>query len=223
MPKRELLAGTTLSSGVFIIADLPPDKHRHARCLAKCPRCGKEFEALAPKLKSGHTRSCGCLHDSLIAERSFKHGHAKRGKLTRTYESYRNMLQRCLNENNPQFPGYGGRDRIVCEGLANFPGFFSVLGECPPKLTIDRINNEGSYTCGKCPTCLANGWPMNVHWATQKQQQRNKRNNVKYTVRGVTGCVPELCEHFHLVANRVYRRLWLGWSIENAMFTEKLR
>jgi hypothetical protein len=90
-------------------------------------------------------------------------------------------------------------------------------------MTVDRIDNGGGYWCGKCAECIANNWPMNVHWATDKEQARNRSNNDVHTVRGITGCVAELCEHFHKIANRVYRRLQLGWSIEEALFTEKLR
>jgi len=106
----------------------------------------------------------------------------------------------------------------MCEGLDTFQNLIDLIGECPPKLEIDRIENEGSYTCGKCPECLKNGWPMNVRWATKKQQQRNKRSNRIITVRGFTGCVAEVCEHFGVSHNRTRLRLHYGWPEDLAIF-----
>lgn len=49
---------------------------------------------------------------------------------------------------------------------ASFHVFLEDMGECPPGLTLDRIDVNGDYEKGNC------------QWATYRQQFRNKTNNV---------------------------------------------
>ncbi len=149
------------------------------------------------------------------------HGHARAGNPSRTYTSWANMMQRCTREENPGYPRYGGRGIKVCLGMSPFTGFLSVMGECPPKLEIHRVNNDGHYSCGRCAECIANGWPMNCVWETNLVQVRHASRNVVLTVRGITACRSELCERFGVSYKRVSARLRLGWSLEDAFFKPK--
>lgn len=108
----------------------------------------------------------------------------------------------------------------MCEGFRNFENFLKTMGERPPGKTVDRIKNEGNYSCGKCAECIENGWPENCHWATQKEQNRNTRRNVVTTVAGVTGCLSALAEHFGIPTYIIYARINdLGWSHDKAFLT----
>lgn len=80
------------------------------------------------------------------------------------------------------------------------------MGEKPEGLQLERLDNDKGYS------------PENCKWGTRSQQQRNKRNNTILTVRGVTACLTELCEHFSVVYGRVQTRLHRGWPIEDAFF-----
>ena len=44
------------------------EKCRNARWLVKCD-CGTEFEASLGNIRSGRTRSCGCLRKELLQKR----------------------------------------------------------------------------------------------------------------------------------------------------------
>jgi hypothetical protein len=71
---------------------------------------------------------------------------------------------------------YGGRGIRVCERWRNDRlAFYADMMPKPDGLTLDRIDNDGHYSCGKCPECRREGWPLNCRWATWKEQAANKR------------------------------------------------
>lgn len=96
-----------------------------------------------------------------------RHGHASYGKPSRTYKSWRSMLDRCTNPNKDNFAQYGGRGIKVCADWMFFENFLADMGERPEGMTLDRIDSDGHYE------------PANCRWATLSVQQRNKRPMVK--------------------------------------------
>ena len=97
------------------------------------------------------------------------------------------MRGRCDNRNNHAWNRYGGRGITVCKHLHVFTNFFALMGTRPSdKHSIDRINNDGNYSCGTCSQCLKNGWPLNVQWATDKEQVSNRSNSRLLAIGGVT-------------------------------------
>jgi hypothetical protein len=86
------------------------------------------------------------------------------------------MKSRCLNPNSVGYRDYGGRGIRICRYLRDeFPNFLATMGERPEDQTIHRIDNDGNYSCGGCEECVANGWPMNVKWATRAEHALHKR------------------------------------------------
>jgi hypothetical protein len=87
------------------------------------------------------------------------------------YRIWRAMIARCRNPNTKDFKNYGGRGIKVCpEWLTSYPDFLAHVGRRPdPKLTLDRIDNDGDYE------------PGNVRWATRTEQVRNARKRSKRT------------------------------------------
>jgi hypothetical protein len=116
-----------------------------------------------------------------------------------------------LNPKNKDFQDYGAKDITVCQRwLESFENFLEDMGECPPGMQIDRWpNKNGNYEPGNC------------RWATRLQQARNKLDNRMCNIRGFSGCLSEVCEHFGANYKRVHRRLTLGWSLDDAIFSAK--
>jgi hypothetical protein len=93
-----------------------------------------------------------------------RHAHARKGKRTRTYRAWDNMLSRCYRKSYRQYDDYGGRGIVVCERWRkSFDNFLADMGEAPANKTLDRQNVNGNYEKNNC------------RWATRVEQARNKR------------------------------------------------
>lgn len=103
---------------------------------------------------------------------------AKRAR-SEWYEPVKNihsgMLGRCENERTHLYHRYGGRGIRVCERWrTSIEAFAEDMGPRPsPSHSVDRIDNDGNYSCGKCEECIRNGWLSNCRWATVHEQILN--------------------------------------------------
>lgn len=178
--------------------------------------CGKNTHVSTHDLRSGHSRSCGCLAKENLIKRSTKHGCAGpgAGKNKHIYMIYHNMLSRCLNKNNKKYKDYGGRNPpiTVCERWSNkengFINFYKDIGEIPEGLTLDRINNNGNYE------------PNNWRLATPQEQSRNKRNTIYVVFNNKNRLLIELSEEYNIPYQTLYRRICIDkWLIKKALTT----
>jgi len=131
--------------------------------------CGSTTVVVSCALKSGKTRSCGCLQrekqSARVTKRNTIHGHNKAGtgNQSRTWTSWSSMKKRCTMQSHISYPDYGGRGISFCERWETFTNFLADMGERPEGKTLDRIDVNGNYE------------PNNCRWATLSEQQQNKR------------------------------------------------
>lgn len=133
---------------------------------------------------------------------NYKHGLCK----TRLYRIWCKMKERCYNEKNIKYKDYGGRGIKICEDwLSDFAKFYdwSVNNGYNDELTLDRIDFNGNYE------------PKNCHWATQQEQQNNRRDNVHINVNGKDFTISQLAKLIKSKPASVAYRLKHGWSIDD--------
>lgn len=141
-------------------------KSRNSIGLYKCI-CGNEKLILESSVKSGHTKSCGCLQlkSAYVSGcKRKKHGLS----FSNTYRSYRAMKTRCYSSNFIHYHSYGGRGITVCpQWVDSFKQFYADMGDRPVNKTLDRIDVDGNYE------------PSNCKWSTASEQANNRRKSVK--------------------------------------------
>lgn len=134
-----------------------------------CNRCGADKAKQAFFIKRSISKTCGC------GRGRFTHG-LSRHPLWGTWDG---MWDRCTNPRANGYENYGACGITPCAGWKGAPDGFLAwiadMGERPSGMTIDRIDPEGGYWCGRCVECVRLGRPSNCRWATDKQQANNKR------------------------------------------------
>lgn len=131
--------------------------------------CGEKTTVPTKMLRSGNTRSCGCIKKEKISRVNYIHGKAHNSRL---YNIWVGMRQRCLDPNHKSYKNYGGRGISICNEWNNFEAFEqwalkrgydaqAAYGQC----TIDRIDVDGNYD------------PDNCRWVDSKIQANNKRES----------------------------------------------
>jgi hypothetical protein len=145
-----------------VLARRPNEPGQSSMWLCQC-ECGNKPVVRASTLKSGGTRSCGCLRSEITAKRNrsfnFKHGLCS----APIYAVWMSMVARCRNPKNAAYPYYGGRGIKVCRRWLTFENFHADMAPRPDGLTLDRIDNNGDYEPGNCR------W---TDWKTQRTNQR---------------------------------------------------
>lgn len=132
--------------------------------------CGTIAIIRGNSLRTGTSKSCGCLQRDIVSKIATKHGMHN----SREMNSWKSMIQRCTNPNCTTYEDYGGRGISICKRWKKFENFYEDMGERPLYHSLERIDNNGDYG------------PDNCKWATQSEQSRNQRIRTSNTS-GITG------------------------------------
>lgn len=166
--------------------------------------CGSIVNVLSSNLRTGHTKSCGCL--------KYEGSNTKHGMYgTLIYDVWRNMIQRCVNPNNSAYDRYGGRGIKVCSSWLKFENFYKDMGDRPEDHTLERVDNNGNYC------------PENCKWVSRKEQARNRETSIDITYNGKTQCVSAWEEELGFKHGTVWMRIYkYKWPVERAL-TESVK
>lgn len=185
------------------------EKQNRKRFLKCVCDCGQETVVRSDKLKSGHTKSCGCLQRERTRDVSSKaktHGMANSSE----YHIWCGMKARCFNENNKSYKNYGGRGITVCDRWRDsFENFYEDMGPRPSSIhQIDRINNDGNYEPGNCK------------WRTPSENCLNRRCKLGKT--GIKNITKDGISYVTVVTRKGYTRRSFYRSLNHAKKMKKI-
>jgi hypothetical protein len=161
MPRKKL-DHTGLTYGRLYVEKEVESTNNNPNWLCRCT-CGNTIIVNSSNLKSGNTKSCGCLHKEKIT----KHGDV----YSRLYRIYRSMKSRCNSPNSTPYKNYGGKGITYCKEWEDYSTFkkWALENKYDESLTLDRIDNNQGY------------YPENCRWVNMTIQARNKKLNPKNT------------------------------------------
>ena len=197
--------------------------------LTHCAECGRVHVLSRPALRDAKARNGVCRSCAIARinqKCKVKHGAARKGgNNPKDYHILLNLINRCHNPKNKDYPRYGARGIQVevpwyVDGHANYPVFHEwyVAEEEKArqiydekywdKFQVDRVNNDGNYS------------PYNCRLTTVKVQSNNRRNT-----RYIDGVPMRVWFDAHKTNDDVqykvfYRRVvGSGWDLERAIST----
>ncbi|MEP9322398.1 hypothetical protein PPMP20_04545 [Paraburkholderia phymatum] len=205
---RISLAGGEKFGMLAFVSDAPKRSgNPNRRVVARCD-CGSIGEYFLSALRTGSTKSCGCLRDDHSIYET--HGHTSARTFSPEYYTWTSMKTRCTNAKSRAWADYGGRGITVCERwIDSFENFLADMGPRPQGMTLDRFpDSNGNYEPGNC------------RWATPAQQSANTRRNTLVEFNGVKKAISEWATEYGLTYNTLIARIHrLKWPIEKALTT----
>jgi len=169
-----------------VLSEVERNTGRHVMWICEC-ECGTRTVASGDHLKSGNTKSCGCLMKGI----NCTHGMVG----TPTYETWKSMRSRCNCLKSKSYKDYGARGIAVCRRWDKFKNFYADMGKRPEGLTIERIANNKGYS------------PDNCKWISRKENNRNKRSNITIRYAGKSQCITAWGEELGISKGTLYQRL----------------
>lgn len=174
---------------------------RGLMALVRCD-CGTEKTTEPGNLKSGASRSCGCMKPEKSRAAATRHGHSSEPE----FGAWVQMLGRCLNPKNQAYPLYGARGISVCPRWKTYEKFLADMGRRPStKHSLDRIDNDRGYEPGNC------------RWTDHQTQMNNTRRNVVIEHDGRSQTVAQWAREIGVSERALRNRLNRGWSVADAL------
>ncbi len=204
---KENLTGRTFGRLTVLKEADERSKNGYVQWVCQCS-CRDKTVVIIPsyRLRSGHTRSCGCLQRDTVANGNIcREKYPVTERSTRLYRIWRGILARTSYDSQTCYKNYGGRGITMCdEWRDNFISFrnWALSNGYADDLSIDRLDNDGDYT------------PSNCKWSTRKEQNNNQRSNLVLSFDGKTHTASQWAELMGITKSCIYKRIRRGYSVE---------
>ena len=185
-----------------VVSRAESTRHGKTRFSCSCT-CGRDTVVVGTDLTGGHTKSCGCWRVEAPRLAFRTHGRARSSE----YRIWSHIKTRCLNPKSRYYHRYGGRGISMCpDWLGSFEAFFRDMGPRPSsRHSIDREDNNGSYTPGNC------------RWATQDVQGANRSTVRLIRHEGKADTMAGWARTTGISYLKLRRRIVDGWPIARAL------
>lgn len=207
-PRKKILTIRDMSGEVFgnltvlkrLNSEIDPNGTKRAIWLCDCT-CGNQTEVRGADLRSGNTKSCGCI----------KGFHRHGMSYDRIYRIYVGIKQRCNNPKDTAHKNYYDKQISICEEWSDkkngFLSFYnwSMENGYLENLTIDRIDYKGDYS------------PQNCRWVDMVTQANNRENNRLVTIKDETKTAMEWAKIIGITHSALTCRLDYGWNEEELL------
>lgn len=139
-----------------VLSQIRKENSMHFYWNCRC-ECGNNIVVRSSHLRSGNTKSCGCIKKEYL--KANKLGEKHGAYLSKLYAVWEAMRQRCKNPTAQAYKNYGGRGISVCNEWNDFQKFeaWALSHGYKEGLSIDRIDNDGDYC------------PENCQWLTRAE------------------------------------------------------
>lgn len=191
--------------GRLVVVERAYKKYDKIFWKCKCD-CGKEVCVAGSQLKSGMTKSCGCIKHDYMVNYNTTHNSSK----SRLYNIWCGIKQRCYYPKHSRYDLYGEKGIKVCDEWLDFENFrrWSYENGYNDSLTIDRIDNNKDYS------------PDNCRWVDNFIQANNTSRNIFYTYKGETKTLAQWSRVVGISCSVLYARIHkLKWDITRTLET----
>jgi hypothetical protein len=131
-------------------------------CECACPK-HKRVVVQGRHLRSGETKSCGCVYAETRATSNLRHGQSRIRHATAAYAAYTREKSWCRNPRSRVFCYYGGRG--IEFRFENFRQFYSEIGDKPgPDYWLMRSDSDGHFQ------------PGNLQWVPRRRRVRKEQS-----------------------------------------------
>jgi hypothetical protein len=178
-----------------------------SKALYKC-ECGVVKEYYINSVKTGNTKSCGCLKkEKSIGARTTTHGLSNHP----LYGTWKTIIQRCYKKKRREYKYYGAQGVTVCEEWRNTPSLFiewALSNGWESGMDIDKDIKGGMVYS-----------PENCSIVTHKENSNNRTTNHLIEYLGMIKNIQQWGDHFGIGHKIIRTRLSRGWDIEEIFTT----
>lgn len=160
--------------------------------------CGNTAEITINLVKSGNTKSCGCVRKKIASMLKYSHGLRRHG----CYSVWQNIKDRCYNPKSEFYSNYGGKGIEVCDEWKEFINFhnWAVANgyETTPNPSIERKDISKDYC------------PANCKFIPYSEQANNRTNTIWITICGERKNLMQWCNQLNIIYDSAYQRFRRG-------------